>query len=79
MKNIRFKMSYVFYEKNVSDEDKRLGAMYPQKAMKELGITYKKAIPQSMGDQWWFYDCENVPEKLPPFLTLMGDIKELWL
>jgi len=25
-----------------------------------LGIKYQHAIPQSMGDQWWFIDCEVV-------------------
>lgn len=42
---------------------------HPQKIMKELGITYKIAVPQSMGDQWWFFDCANVPEVLPEYIT----------
>ena len=45
--------------------------MHPQKSMKELGINYQHATPQSMGDQWWFWNCENLPEALPPFLTEM--------
>jgi len=36
--------------------------------MKELGITYQHATPQSMGDQWWFWNCENIPDKLPNYL-----------
>lgn len=66
-------MLYTFYsddEENKGDI-KRLGSMHPQKSMRELGITYSKAVPQSIADQWWFYDCENIPEKLPPFLTYM--------
>jgi len=43
--------------------------MHPQDAMDELGITYQHATPQSMGDQWWFWNCENLPEPLPPFLA----------
>ncbi len=37
--------------------------------MAELGITYQRSTPQSMGDQFWFWNCENVPEKLPEYLT----------
>lgn len=42
---------------------------HPQKVMKELGITYQAATPQSMGDQWWFWNCENIPESLPANFT----------
>ena len=38
---------------------------YATERMKELGITYQHATPQSMGDQWWFWNCENVPDTLP--------------
>jgi len=44
---------------------------HPQLIMKELGITYKMAVSQSMGDQWWFQGCENVPDELPKFLSRM--------
>ena len=42
---------------------------HAQKVMKDLGITYQHATPQSIGDQWWFWNCENIPEKLPEYLT----------
>lgn len=42
---------------------------HPQAVMKELGITYQHATPQSMGDQWWFWNCENIPENIPKYLT----------
>lgn len=42
---------------------------HPQQVMKELGITYQYATPQSLGDQWWFWNCENVPEMLPKGIT----------
>jgi len=42
---------------------------HPCEVMAELGITYDRAIPQSLGDQWWYYDCKNVPDNLPAFLT----------
>lgn len=42
---------------------------HAQKVMAGLGITYQHATPQSMGEQWWFWNCENVPDPLPPFLS----------
>jgi hypothetical protein len=40
--------------------------------MRNLGITYKKAIPQSLGDQWWFLDCESVPKNLPSTFSIIN-------
>ena len=42
---------------------------HPQEVMKKLGITYQFATSQSMHDQWWFWNCENCPVPLPPFLA----------
>ena len=42
---------------------------HPQHVMEALGITYQHATPQSICDQWWFWNCENVPQELPNFLT----------
>lgn len=41
---------------------------HPQKVMEELGITYQHATPQSISDSWWFWNCEGVPDPLPPYL-----------
>ena len=41
---------------------------HPQKVMRELGITYQHATSQSIGDQWWFWNCENMPDSLPEYL-----------
>ena len=50
---------------------------HPQEVMKDLGITYIHATPQSMGDQWWFWNCENIPEKLPEYIDeLIADPME---
>ncbi len=38
--------------------------------MRELGITYKDCEPRSLGDDWLFFDCDNVPTQLPPFLSV---------
>jgi hypothetical protein len=44
---------------------------HAQVAMKALGITYQHSTPQSIGDQWWFWNCENVPHPLPPYLSIL--------
>jgi len=46
------------------------GCKHPQEVMKHLGITYQHATPQSMGDCWWFWNCENLPDELPEYLTV---------
>lgn len=42
---------------------------HPQEVMRELGITYQHATPQSICEQWWFWNCEGVSESLPEYLT----------
>ena len=42
---------------------------HPQKVMQELGITYQHATPQSIADQWWFWNCEKIPAELPEYLS----------
>ena len=42
---------------------------HAQKVMRDLGITYQDSTPQSLGEQFWFWNCENVPEQLPAFIT----------
>ena len=43
---------------------------HPQEVMEKLGVTYQVATPQSVGDQWWFWNCENIPKKLPKYLEI---------
>lgn len=38
--------------------------------MRNLGITYKHATRQSLYDAWQFWNCENVPENLPKYITI---------
>jgi len=45
---------------------------HAQKVMHDLGITYQHSTPQSIGDQFWFWNCENVPEPLPKYITVLG-------
>lgn len=37
--------------------------------MENLGITYQYCVPQSAGDQFWFWNCENVPDVLPDYIS----------
>lgn len=46
---------------------------HPQRVMLDMGITYRYAVPQSIADQWWFLDCQNVPDELPKFITTMDN------
>lgn len=42
---------------------------HAQVVMKELGITYQHSTPQTVCDQWWFWNCKNLPKILPSYLT----------
>lgn len=42
---------------------------HAQKVMSNLGITYDHAVPQSIADCWWFFNCKNVPDQIPSFLS----------
>ena len=44
---------------------------HAQEVFDGLGITYKKFIPQTIGDQIWFSDCQNIPENLPDYITVI--------
>ena len=45
---------------------------HPQEEMKKLGITYQHATPQSISDSWWFWNCENIPDPLPSYLSVLN-------
>lgn len=42
---------------------------HPEEVMRDLGITFEKAIPQSMADQWWLFNCQH--GELPSYITEM--------
>jgi hypothetical protein len=44
---------------------------HAQVVMHELGVTAQYATPQSVTDSWYFWNCENLPDPLPPYLTVM--------
>jgi len=74
MKDLRFDTLYAVYSGGdlKTAEEKRLASLHPVQALKELGIKYFHATPQTMGDQFWFWNCTNVPDELPPYLSLLG-------
>lgn len=39
--------------------------------MKALGITYQLAVPQSMTDTWWFFNCDNMSDATPSRLCVL--------
>lgn len=39
-----------------------------KEVMKELKITYTHSTPQSMGNAFLFWNCENIPYKLPEYI-----------
>ena len=45
---------------------------HPVSKMKELGYKILDAIPQTVGDQWWF-EVEEVIYPLPKYLTVMKE------
>lgn len=57
----------------ISCKEKR----HPQSVMEELEINYKLAVPQSISDSWWFFNCENLPSETPEFLTIKENINPL--
>lgn len=44
-------------------------ARHPQDVIAALGIAYQHATPQSITDEWWFWNCENVPSVLPSYIV----------
>jgi hypothetical protein len=45
---------------------------HAQDYMRELGIEYQHATPQSITDSWWFWNCTNVPSPLPKGLKVLN-------
>ncbi len=44
---------------------------HPVTVMHDLGITYQHRTPQSLSDEWWFWNCSNVPKPLPKYLRAL--------
>lgn len=44
---------------------------HAQEVMVDLGIEYQYSTPQSVGDQFWFWNCKNIPKELPEYLEIL--------
>ena len=42
---------------------------HPQQLMSDLGMKYQHSTPQSICDSWWFWNCENIPNELPEYIS----------
>lgn len=54
-------------QRDLTGDDSR----HAEQVMRDLGITYQHATPQSMYDCWIFWNCKNVPEVLPRYLRVL--------
>ena len=59
-------LRYDLYGANLVGEKR-----HAQEVMKEFGITYQYASSHSIGEQWRFWNCENIPEELPNYIEIM--------
>jgi hypothetical protein len=44
--------------------------LHPQLYVQSLGIKWVSATPCIMVDAWWFCECSNLPDPLPPSITI---------
>jgi len=45
--------------------------------MRELGIKYQSFLPHKIDDSCWFWNCGNIPEALPEYITELNIITPL--
>jgi hypothetical protein len=55
------------YNAHVASYECTTGSIVDQ--MQSLGITWQHVTPQPMADSVWFWNCRNVPEDLPKYIT----------
>lgn len=46
---------------------------HPLNIARATGITWKHAEAVPVADAWVFYECENIPNPLPPFLSVIEE------
>jgi hypothetical protein len=46
--------------------------VHPQEYIKRYDIDYEIGIPQMISDQWWFWNCNNIPNELPKGLEFIS-------
>lgn len=63
-----FKARFVSLSMQGAYESGMLG--HPQNILKAIGIKAMKHVPQTMGDCWDFWNCKDIPEKLPEYISV---------
>lgn len=58
-------LKYYYPEAVMDFAEKR----HAEEVLQELGITYQHCTMQSIADSYWFWNCENIPDNLPKFIT----------
>ena len=71
MKHLRLcqRTAYDYFKKSI----------HPEIIVLNAAIIYKVAIPQSIADQWWFLNCNNIPDELPDYLSYIKISKSNYL
>lgn len=64
-------LRYDLYADSMERHKKGESYEHPSKVLGRLGITYKEWIPQTLFDQIWLIDCDNVPDELPEYIRPM--------
>lgn len=62
-------MTHLKYDYHAAYEVCKNG--HAQEVMRKLMIAYQHSTPQSIGDQYWFWNCKNVPVELPTYITVL--------
>lgn len=44
---------------------------HPMRIINSIGITCQFGTPQSIADQWWFWNCRNLPYPLPNGISIL--------
>jgi hypothetical protein len=57
-------LRYSYYGATYDNESR-----HASEVLKSFGITWQHCTPQSMGDQMWYWNCKNIPDQLPSYIT----------
>lgn len=50
-----------------------------QAQLASLGVTYKLAVPQPIGDCWFFFGCKNIPNPMPKNFRILTSPLESYI
>jgi len=46
--------------------------LHPETIMERLGINWEVSMPKYIWDEWWFWNCTNIPDDLPDYITKLN-------